>query len=192
MCRQAGSGTDPGEGAALAGALLTALADRAALTLATTHHASLKELAVGIPSLPHRRACQDRCHLACMGNDMADALLGKISATGINTPGMPNAVDCLLQLSEFELLQVSGMSHLQVVYVSFTLFAKLTQGRRAFQNAVNPKGSRNCCTAAHTADLTMWVTQIVHSKWSLIDGVCYLQYVCSCSSCFDSNHLGLH
>ncbi|CAL8471247.1 g10789 [Coccomyxa elongata] len=42
---EAGSGTDPGEGAALAGALLTALADRTALTLATTHHASLKELA---------------------------------------------------------------------------------------------------------------------------------------------------
>lgn len=52
MCWQAGSGTDPGEGAALAGALLTALADRAALTLATTHHASLKELAVGDPTAP--------------------------------------------------------------------------------------------------------------------------------------------
>jgi dsDNA-specific endonuclease/ATPase MutS2 len=39
-----GSGTDPGEGAALAGALLEALAGRAALTAATTHHASLKDL----------------------------------------------------------------------------------------------------------------------------------------------------
>ncbi|EIE19595.1 P-loop containing nucleoside triphosphate hydrolase protein [Coccomyxa subellipsoidea C-169] len=42
---EAGSGTDPAEGAALASALLAALADRAALTLATTHHASLKDLA---------------------------------------------------------------------------------------------------------------------------------------------------
>lgn len=54
MRRQAGSGTDPGEGAALAGAMLTALADRAALTLATTHHASLKELAVGISPRPQQ------------------------------------------------------------------------------------------------------------------------------------------
>ena len=41
-----GSGTDPTEGAALAGALLDALASRALLTLATTHHASLKDMAV--------------------------------------------------------------------------------------------------------------------------------------------------
>lgn len=43
---QVGSGTDPGEGAALAGALLDALAGRAALTYATTHHAELKNRAV--------------------------------------------------------------------------------------------------------------------------------------------------
>ncbi|KAL3147779.1 hypothetical protein ABBQ32_002512 [Trebouxia sp. C0010 RCD-2024] len=40
---EVGSGTDPGEGAALAGALLDRLADSAALTYATTHHAQLKE-----------------------------------------------------------------------------------------------------------------------------------------------------
>jgi len=39
---EVGSGTDPAEGAALAGALLDALAVEAALTVATTHHASLK------------------------------------------------------------------------------------------------------------------------------------------------------
>ena len=43
---QVGSGTDPTEGAALAGALLDALAGRSLLTLATTHHASLKDMAV--------------------------------------------------------------------------------------------------------------------------------------------------
>ena len=39
---EVGSGTDPAEGAALAGALLDALAGATALTVATTHHASLK------------------------------------------------------------------------------------------------------------------------------------------------------
>ena len=43
---QVGSGTDPGEGAALAGAVLDALAGRAALTYATTHHAELKNRSV--------------------------------------------------------------------------------------------------------------------------------------------------
>ena len=46
-----GSGTDPTEGAALAAALLDALASRASLTLATTHHASLKDMAVSISVL---------------------------------------------------------------------------------------------------------------------------------------------
>ena len=41
-----GSGTDPAEGAALAGSLLERLADTARLTYATTHHAELKELPV--------------------------------------------------------------------------------------------------------------------------------------------------
>ena len=40
---QVGSGTDPGEGAALAGVLLDRLADCACLTYATTHHAQLKD-----------------------------------------------------------------------------------------------------------------------------------------------------
>lgn len=40
---QVGSGTDPGEGAALAGALLDRLAATAGLTYATTHHAQLKD-----------------------------------------------------------------------------------------------------------------------------------------------------
>ena len=45
-CLQMGSGTDPAEGAALAGALLERLADTARLTYATTHHAELNELPV--------------------------------------------------------------------------------------------------------------------------------------------------
>lgn len=40
-----GSGTDPGEGAALARAVLDVLAKRAPLTLATTHHAELRQVA---------------------------------------------------------------------------------------------------------------------------------------------------
>ena len=50
-----GSGTDPGEGAALAGALLDKLADTAGLTYATTHHAQLKDRPVSPLS----------CMLAC-------------------------------------------------------------------------------------------------------------------------------
>ncbi|KAK9844214.1 hypothetical protein WJX81_008230 [Elliptochloris bilobata] len=42
---EVGSGTDPVEGSALAAALLHALADRAALTLCTTHQAPLKDIA---------------------------------------------------------------------------------------------------------------------------------------------------
>ena len=42
---EVGSGTDPAEGAALAGAILRALTGRGALTLATTHLGALKELA---------------------------------------------------------------------------------------------------------------------------------------------------
>jgi dsDNA-specific endonuclease/ATPase MutS2 len=47
---EVGSGTDPGEGAALAAALLLHLSKgRAALTYATTHHAELKEVATTNP-----------------------------------------------------------------------------------------------------------------------------------------------
>ncbi|MCT0201352.1 endonuclease MutS2 [Synechococcus sp. CS-602] len=46
---EVGAGTDPGEGAALAIALLRHLADRARLTLATTHFGELKALKYGDP-----------------------------------------------------------------------------------------------------------------------------------------------
>jgi DNA mismatch repair protein MutS2 len=47
---EVGSGTDPGEGAALAAALLLQLSQgQAALTYATTHHAELKEVATSNP-----------------------------------------------------------------------------------------------------------------------------------------------
>jgi dsDNA-specific endonuclease/ATPase MutS2 len=47
---EVGSGTDPGEGAALAAALLLHLSEgKAALTYATTHHAELKEVATTNP-----------------------------------------------------------------------------------------------------------------------------------------------
>ena len=45
---QVGSGTDPAEGAALAGVLLDRLADTACLTYATTHHAQLKDRPVSL------------------------------------------------------------------------------------------------------------------------------------------------
>ena len=46
-----GSGTDPVEGAALGGAVLEALTERGALTIATTHLGALKELAVRDPRI---------------------------------------------------------------------------------------------------------------------------------------------
>ena len=45
---QVGSGTDPAEGAALAGVLLDRLADTARLTYATSHHAQLKDRPVSV------------------------------------------------------------------------------------------------------------------------------------------------
>ena len=44
-----GTGTDPTEGAALAAAILTELSQVAGLTVATTHHAEIKELAESSP-----------------------------------------------------------------------------------------------------------------------------------------------
>ncbi|CAG9463324.1 unnamed protein product [Pedinophyceae sp. YPF-701] len=46
---EVGSGTDPVEGSALAASVLEALRDRAALTVATTHHAEIKDLATTEP-----------------------------------------------------------------------------------------------------------------------------------------------
>jgi DNA mismatch repair protein MutS2 len=48
---EVGSGTDPAEGAALAGAILTSLTARGALTLATTHLGALKDLASHTPGV---------------------------------------------------------------------------------------------------------------------------------------------
>jgi DNA mismatch repair protein MutS2 len=48
---EVGSGTDPVEGAALAGAALRSLTDRRALTIATTHLGSLKTLAGRVPGV---------------------------------------------------------------------------------------------------------------------------------------------
>jgi DNA mismatch repair protein MutS2 len=48
---EVGSGTDPAEGAALAGASLQALTRRGAITLATTHLGALKRLATSTPGI---------------------------------------------------------------------------------------------------------------------------------------------
>jgi DNA mismatch repair protein MutS2 len=48
---EVGSGTDPAEGAALAGAILASLTARKALTLATTHLGALKDLASHTPGV---------------------------------------------------------------------------------------------------------------------------------------------
>jgi DNA mismatch repair protein MutS2 len=48
---EVGSGTDPAEGAALAGAILASLTDRGTLTLATTHLGALKDLATHTPGV---------------------------------------------------------------------------------------------------------------------------------------------
>ncbi|MEP7327442.1 MAG: Smr/MutS family protein [Gemmatimonadota bacterium] len=48
---EVGSGTDPAEGAALAGAALASLTRRGAITLASTHLGSLKQLAAAMPGV---------------------------------------------------------------------------------------------------------------------------------------------
>ena len=65
-----GSGTDPTEGAALAAALLDALASRALLTLATTHHASLKDMAVSTAALS-----MSSCGASCCFSSLVPARL---------------------------------------------------------------------------------------------------------------------
>ena len=65
-----GSGTDPTEGAALAAALLDALASRALLTLATTHHASLKDMAVSTAPL-----AMSSCGASCCFSSLVPARL---------------------------------------------------------------------------------------------------------------------
>lgn len=83
---EVGSGTDPGEGAALARAVLDALADRAGLTLATTHHAELKLAAVQ----------DDRYANASMGfNTTSLAPTYKVSW---GTAGASNALDIAQRL----------------------------------------------------------------------------------------------
>lgn len=78
---EVGSGTDPGEGAALARAVLDALAARSALTLATTHHAELKGVA----------AADARYANASMGFDTAS--LAPTYALAWGAAGASNALD---------------------------------------------------------------------------------------------------
>ena len=61
---EAGMGTDPDEGAALAAATLTALAERAGLVLATTHHSSLKALKYERPDFENAAVQFDEISLA--------------------------------------------------------------------------------------------------------------------------------
>jgi hypothetical protein len=67
---QVGSGTDPAEGAALAGALLQQLAGAARLTFATTHHAELKDLPVSLACL-----CSHKCLAVCVKGPTTELLL---------------------------------------------------------------------------------------------------------------------
>jgi DNA mismatch repair protein MutS2 len=83
---EVGSGTDPGEGAALARAVLDALADRAGLTLATTHHAELR----GVAGQDARYAA------ASMGFDTAS--LAPTYALTWGAVGASNALDIAQRL----------------------------------------------------------------------------------------------
>ena len=65
FCLQVGSGTDPVEGAALAKAILGHLADKALMTMATTHHAGVRMcMCVCVCVCVRARACV--CVPACM------------------------------------------------------------------------------------------------------------------------------
>jgi DNA mismatch repair protein MutS2 len=61
---EVGAGTDPGEGAALAAALLRHLADRARLTVATTHYGELKALKYADPRFENASVAFDSETLA--------------------------------------------------------------------------------------------------------------------------------
>ena len=70
MASQVGSGTDPAEGAALAGAILDRLAGSARLTFATSHHAELKTVPV-------------RCHLvSCIWSAQTSTLFACCTPSG--------------------------------------------------------------------------------------------------------------
>jgi DNA mismatch repair protein MutS2 len=61
---EVGAGTDPTEGAALAAALLRQLADRARLTIATTHFGELKALKYGDPRFENASVAFDEATLS--------------------------------------------------------------------------------------------------------------------------------
>lgn len=78
---QVGSGTDPAEGAALAGVLLDRLAATACLTYATTHHAQLKDRPVS------HMGCALAIHLTVISHchvDLRPKRLGLGSGCGAN------------------------------------------------------------------------------------------------------------
>jgi DNA mismatch repair protein MutS2 len=83
---EVGSGTDPGEGAALARAVLDALAPAAGLTLATTHHAELKGVA----------AADARYANASMGFDTSSLAPTYVLSWGAS--GASNALDIAARL----------------------------------------------------------------------------------------------
>jgi DNA mismatch repair protein MutS2 len=61
---EVGAGTDPSEGAALAAALLRQLADRARLTVATTHFGELKALKYSDPRFENASVAFDDASLS--------------------------------------------------------------------------------------------------------------------------------
>lgn len=68
-CPQVGSGTDPTEGAALAAAVLNTLAGRSRLTMASTHHAELNNLAVSTcmqHDIDVAHALKSSCHMTVL------------------------------------------------------------------------------------------------------------------------------